>query len=191
VLGAARRAQAVAFDSVRRSTDARAHAATAMLRDFVFDPTSFTLTTISRAPAVAFLLPGRGLRAGGYALPLPPITILPGSWWAAGRDALPNESTADEDFWRGPGYDVGVRYEPTSSDAQLLVRLKPGSWTAVTRVPTPVQRVIRLDAITDPAVLQALARAFDEAAHYSKPLRTTQLGSDTNYGLPAAWTGRP
>jgi hypothetical protein len=193
VLQAGRRAMSAAFDSIRRSSDSRAHAATAMLRDFVFDSTSFSLTADARGPAIAFFLPGRGLRAGGYALPLPPVGIPTGPWWAEVRAALPDESTSREDVWRGGTYAVVARYDSASPEALLAIRTSSGREVRVTNVPTPVHRVLRLD---EPAagdeVLRSMARAFDEAAHYAKPLRTTSgppgpMGSDPMDG----GAGRP
>ena len=191
VLRAARKARSVAFDSVRRSRDARAPAATAMLRDFVFDPTSFSLTTTEGSPAVAFLMPGRGLRAGGYALPLPPIAIPGGAWWELERAVLPNETSDREDVWKGSGYHVVARYDSTAGDAAVVFQPASGREVLVTRVPTPVERVIRLDSASfGPDALRALARAFDEAAHYSKPFRTTSAPPLSERDTPVSLRGR-
>jgi hypothetical protein len=174
VIRDARRSMDVTFDSVRQSRDERAQPAAAILGDFVFDPESFTLTAGTSGPAVAFLVPGRGLRAGGYALPLPPIDVPRGAWWEGARVTLPEQSSEHEDVWKGERYDVVARYDVADGEASIVLRLHSGGEWTLSRVPTPVERVIRLDdGSVQPGVLRALRRAFDEATHYADPVRTT------------------
>jgi hypothetical protein len=162
-----------------------------MLRDFVFDPASFTLIAAGGSPAVAFLMPGRGLRAGGYALPLPPIAIPGGPWWKLEQAVLPNETSDREDVWKGDGYRVVARYDTASSEAVVVIRPSSGPELTVTHVPTPVERVIALDSASfGPEARRALARAFDEAAHYSKPLRTTAAPIPSTRGTPVSLRGQ-
>lgn len=169
-----RRARALlaeALDSVRRANDERARRAATALTGFVFDSLSFALVDDEAMPAIAFLVPGRGPRAGGYALPLPPIRIEGATWWAPIRATLPTEP-AGGGTWRGPGYDVVAREDSAGESVQVALRAAPNEWV-VGRLPAPVRRVHRLDhPAVLPATVQALRRAFDESALYSGEVRT-------------------
>lgn len=165
---------AVALDSIRRTRDERARRAATALTGFVFDSLSYSLVDQDGAPAIAFWVPGRGLRAGGYALPLPPIAIVPGPWWTPIRRGLPAASppAVRELSWNGEGYDIVTREDSTGEGAQLAIRVAPNEWH-VTRVPLPVRRVHRLDRpAAGAATLAALRRAFEESALYSGEART-------------------
>lgn len=167
----AQRRLAVTLDSVRRAGDERARRASAALTGFAFDSTSFALVDDDGAPAIAFLVPGRGSRAGGYSLPLAPIRITEGPWWAPIRAGLP-APRAEAPTWRGDAYDVVARDDSAGDSVQLLVRAGPNEWP-VARFPTPVRRVTRLDQPpAAAATLDALRRAFSESALYSGELRT-------------------
>lgn len=161
---------AAALDSIRRANDERARRAVTALTGFVFDSLSFALVDEGAAPAIAFLVPGRGPRAGGYALPLPPIRLGAAPWWTPIRASLPSDSTAGG-VWRGTDYDVVAREDSTGESAQLALRAIPNEWM-VARLPAPVRRIHRLDSSVAPATLQALRRAFDESALYSGEVRT-------------------
>lgn len=164
---------AVALDSIRRTRDERARRAATALTGFVFDSLSYALVDQDGAPAVAFFVPGRGMRAGGYALPLPPIAILPGPWWTPIRRGLPAAGTAARELsWKGETYDIVSREDSTGDGAQVAIRVAPNEWH-VTRVPLPVRRVHRLDRpAAGDATLAALRRAFEESALYSGEART-------------------
>jgi hypothetical protein len=167
----AQRQFVAALDSVRRANDERARRAATALTGFVFDTMSFALLDDDGRPAVAFLVPGRGPRAGGYALPLPPIRITEGPWWAPIRAGLPTAPISGA-LWHGAGYDVMVRDDSTGEASVLLLRIGPNEWP-VARVPSPVHRIHRLDVPrVAPATLEALHRAFDESALYSGDART-------------------
>ncbi|MBK6489078.1 MAG: hypothetical protein IPF98_20025 [Gemmatimonadetes bacterium] len=170
---------AAAIDSIRRTSDERARRAATALAGFTFDSLSFSLVEVDGAPAVAFVVPGRGPRAGGYALPLPPISIEAGSWWDAVRDGIPvaTDSGGRALVWRGTGYDVVAREDSTGESAALALRREHSEWT-VARVPVPVRRVHRLDLPGAAATMvPALRRAFDEAALYSGEVRTASRRS--------------
>ncbi len=165
---------AVAIDSIRRTRDERARRAATALTGFVFDSLSFALVDQDGAPAVAFSVPGRGVRAGGYALPLPPIPIVAGPWWAPIRTGLPAESAAPGRglLWRGAGYDIVSRDDSAGDGATIAVRVAPNEWP-VAGVPMPVRRIHRLDRpAPGDATLAALRRAFEESAMYSGEVRT-------------------
>lgn len=165
---------AAAIDSIRRTSDDRARRAATALTGFALDSLSFSLVEVDGGPAVAFVVPGRGPRAGGYALPLPPIPIVAGPWWDAIREGLPlvSDSGGRTMLWRGTGYDVVARDDSTGESAALGVRRANSEWI-VARVPLPVRRVHRLDPPAAAAgMVPALRRAFDEAALYSGEVRT-------------------
>jgi hypothetical protein len=164
----------LAIDSIRRTHDERARRAATALTGFAFDSLSFALVDEDGAPAVAFSVPGRGVRAGGYALPLPPIPIAAGPWWAPIRSGLPDETpgTGRALLWHGEGYDITSREDSAGEGANIAIEVAPNEWP-VARVPTPVRRIHRLDRPPAlPATLAALRRAFDEAAFYSGEVRT-------------------
>lgn len=165
---------AMALDSIRSTRDERARRAATALTGFVFDSLSYSLVDEDGVPAIAFWVPGRGIRAGGYALPLPPIAIAPGPWWTPIRRGLPvNASPAGRELlWKGATYDVVSREDSSGDGAVLAIRVSPNEWP-VTRIPLPVRRVHRLDApATGEAMLAALRRAFEESALYSGEART-------------------
>jgi hypothetical protein len=165
VLHEGRQAVKVAFDSVRKSRDERASQAAQILDNLVFNATSFSLVVANDSPAIAFYVPGRGARAGGYALPLPPLAIPPGDWWKETRSALPSESLAKMDVWKGARADLIARYDSGNDDALIQVRSRRGREWNVTRIPSPVERLHWLDGPDgDTITLKALSRAFDEAA---------------------------
>jgi len=173
-----RQAVKVAFDSVRHSHDERASQATEILDNFVFNATSFSLVVANGGPAIAFYVPGRGARAGGYALPLPPLPIPPSDWWNEIRAALPNESPSGMDVWKGATTDLVARYDSASDDALLLMRSRRGREWTVTRVPTPVERLHWLDGLQrDTITLRALSRAFDDAALPPGGVRLSMRGT--------------
>lgn len=165
---------ALAIDSIRRTSDERARRAATALTGFAFDSLSFALVDQDGAPAVAFSVPGRGLRAGGYALPLPPIPIVAGPWWGPIRSGLPDEvpGTVRALHWQGEGYGIVSRDDSVGEGATIAIQVAPNEWP-VAHVPTPVRRIHRLDRPPAlPATLTALRRAFDEAALYSGEVRT-------------------
>lgn len=171
VFATARQHFEAAIDSVRRATGDRARRAMAAIAGFAFDSLSFALMEHEGEPAVAFLVPGSGPHAGGYALPLPPVTITAGPWWAAVRATLP-ALPPDRLEWPGDTYDVVVRDDSSRDGAIVSLRTSRAEWQ-VARVPLPARRLRRLDAEpNDSSVLGALSRAFDESSLYSGETRT-------------------
>ena len=165
---------AAALDSIRRVHDERGRRAATALTGFVFDSLSFAFVEEEGIPAVAFLVPGRGPRAGGYSLSLPSLPIVAGPWWSPIRAGLPGRpgGAGGLAVWSAGGYDVVAREDSSGDFADLIVRAAPNEWP-VARVPTPVRRIRRLDAsIVDPSMVRALRRAFDESALYSGELKT-------------------
>ncbi len=171
VMAVARRQLSLALDSVRAANDDRARRAVATLTGFTFDSLSFSLADEGGAPAVAFLVPGSGARAGGFALPLEPVRIAPGAWWSAVQPTVSTASTAVA-TWPGSDYAVLAREDSSGDRAQVIVRVSPNEWP-VMRVPSPVRRIYRLSNNGgDSAVVRALSRAFDESSLYSGEART-------------------
>jgi hypothetical protein len=120
-----RRAFVAALDSVRAARangDERAQLAFSALRDFVFDPSSFTATNVDRDPGVQFFAAAHGARRGGLTLPLPPVRIPEAasqSWWVAEQLALPaGGPDSASDVWARPGLDVVARYD-TAGNPEL------------------------------------------------------------------------
>ena len=176
ILAQARRLLSAALDSVRRAHDDRARRAVSALTGFTFDTLSFALIDDDGVPAVAFLVPGHGARAGGLALPLAPLRIAPGPWWSAVRSTFPT-APSTVSTWTGSAYDVVARDDSTGEGAQVALRAGPNEWI-VAEVPSPVRRVYRLDTgVRDSAALRALSRAFDESSLYSGEARTALLPS--------------
>lgn len=162
------------IDSIRKARDERAVRARTTIGGFRFDSASFELLEGDRGPEVAFLVPGRGPTAGGYALPLPATAMPEPSWWDGLRDTHPEVVNGSLLSWPAAAYDILVQPDSSGERAALSVRRRRGSWP-VGLLPQPVRRVHRLDAPNDSAVRQALARAFDDAAGYSGEARTAAL----------------
>jgi hypothetical protein len=177
-----------AIDSIRKARDERAMRARSTIGGFHFDSASFELLEGAAGPEVAFLVPGRGLTAGGYALPLPPLALAEGPWWTELRDTRPTLSGASELAWAEESYTIGVRLDSLGERALLSVRRGGVSWP-VAHVPQPVRRVYRLDAPNDSVTRQALARAFDDAAGYSGEARTAERRTPASARLASAGYG--
>lgn len=175
-----------AIDSVLHSRDARAARAIEAIHDFTFEPSSFTLTSVDGAPAIAFAAVGHGARAGGLLLELPPIPVAAPSWWAGARVGLP---TAESDS-AGARWDHGrlaliarqAVDDSTVPDGgdRLTVRDSAGRDWPVGPIPAPATHVYWLDpASIDRTTRRALARAFDEAALYNEEVRTAMADPTT------------
>jgi hypothetical protein len=171
-----RRQFLAAVDSIRRARDERASRALSAISGFAFDSSSFELTDADRHPAVAFLVPGRGLRAGGYALPLGDIPLKPSSWWTAAATALPTRSDDRTAVWEDSAYQVTAHADPGATSATIEVSHGATRWVAGT-VPLPVRRLFRVPA--DTATRHSLARAFDEVEAYAGLTRTSTSAKRT------------
>lgn len=165
-----------ASDSIRATRDTRAARAKEAIAGFVFDSASFSLIESAGAPAVAFYVPGRGVRAAGYALPLEPIDIPPGNWWKAVRETLPTSVPGGDELWPGDDHDVIARYDSTGDRAGILLRQagKSREWEVAT-VQSPVRRVVRIPVVGASETRAALSRAFDDALLYSGEARTASF----------------
>ena len=157
-------------DSIRQAStsgDDRASAAVGTLDSFVFDSTSFSLTDLSRDPAIAFMVPGHSADGEALALYLPPIGVKAPAWWGAVRATLPEWSTDSSRVrWERSAYDV-VATPSDDGDALALVLRARG--LATSRAEWPVATVVapayQLIALEQPPLdstsRAALARAFD------------------------------
>jgi hypothetical protein len=182
--GEARLSQTV--DSVISSHDKRAPAAVLALGEFSFDPRSFTLAAIGRSPAVQFAVIAHGPRAAGAVLTLEPIRAPEPAWWKPVATSLP-VSPIDSGIavWRHSGLRLEARYDTVSGRALIVIKREqsPGEWI-VARVPSPARRVYWLDELERDSVgINALRRAFDEAALYSDEVRTASSGPRTRERL--------
>lgn len=168
------------LDSVRAARSAGGVRAAAMLPYYRLDPSSFTLTTVDGAPAIAYALPGAGLGDAGHLLALAPIPLGEPSWWSEAASSLPVASAdGQRDVWRRPGYEVVVRYDSTSDAGRLALRDSTSREWSLGRVPAPATRVMWLDRPPlDPAARRSLDRAFDESSLYDTAVRTAAMGED-------------
>ena len=158
------------MDSIRTAGDDRAALARETLESFRFDSSSFGLTDVARAPAVAFMIPGNGVEGEALALNLPPIAAQAPSWWNAVQVTLAKwNDDSSQVRWTRKGYDVIAR--PDADGESLALTLlssaaanAPKEWPIAT-VPAPAYQLIPLDAppVSD-ALRHALAGAFDASA---------------------------
>jgi len=153
-------------DSIRSAGDDRAEIARETLDSFRFDSTSFAIADISRAPAVAFMVPGTGIDGEALALHLPAIGVAAPAWWATVEPTLPVWKNDSSDVrWERAGYRVSAA--PSSDGEQLSLVLSatsPGRERAwpIAVVAAPAYQLIALDApAVDATTRAALARAFD------------------------------
>lgn len=161
------------LDSVLASHDVRARAAVSAIGDFEFDSTSFALVEVDGAPAVEFVATGRGSRAGGLLLPLPPIPVAPPPWWSEVRRWLPERTGPEGSEWTHGSYRVAAREDTATGTVRLAVIDSTGRSWPVGALPAPPRRIYWLDGgAADSTTLRALERAFDEAALYSDDART-------------------
>lgn len=168
------RVLASTLDSVRASHDERGARAAAMLSYYRLDPTSFSLTTVDGAPAVAYAIPGAGGGDAGHLLALEPIPIGEPSWWAEAAVTLPmTYADGAREVWRQGTYEVVVRYDSTNGTGQLALRDSTSREWVLGRVPAPARRILWLDRPPlDSVWRRALDRAFDESTMYDETIRT-------------------
>ncbi|MGQ0767542.1 MAG: hypothetical protein ACT4OZ_18000 [Gemmatimonadota bacterium] len=165
-----------ARDSVRRGSDVRARRAQAAFGGFVFDSLSFSITTDEPGrPAIAFLVPGRGTRAGGFALPLPTIPFEPGTWTSGHVGSRPSLESG-RPTWSLAPFTVVSETDTIGESSSIVVSRGGRRWTVavVGGVGVGVGVVERIDRVvrggSRPAgdsTFRALARAFDEAITHS------------------------
>ncbi len=171
---------AQALDSVLASRDARAREAADAIGDFDFDSTSFALVARGDAPELEFVAPGHGSLAGGLILPLPPIALPPPPWWNEVERTLPVHVDSAGERWTDRRLQIVARLSESGDGAQLFLVDSSGREWPLGATGTPVRRVYWLDhPLTDSTTLQALARAFDEAALYSDDARTAMTDPTT------------
>jgi hypothetical protein len=166
VIGSAQASLARLTDSIRtagRAGDERAAAATETLDGFVFDETSFGITDLSRDPAIAFMVPGKGTDGEALALHLPPIAVAAPAWWGAVKSTLPSWTTdSTRVTWARRQYDVAARPSPDGDALSLVLVGKGGTEWPVATVGAPAYQLIALEEPPlDSAGRSALARAFD------------------------------
>lgn len=164
-------------DSIRRDPRPAARRAARAIRNFHFDPGSFSLTAPNGTLMVAFSAPGRGSGGEGFVLPMRPIPVTEPSWWAGAdaRGALPTSTQEREELWARPGYTLKAVYDTAARPAALTLLDSAGHAFPVGAVSAPVHRVYWLDRpALDRRARAALTRAFDEAALYDEDARTAR-----------------
>ena len=169
IVAAGRASFAQLTDSIRRTNDERAELARETLDSFHFDSTSFGLTDIDRAPAVAFLVPGASSDGEALAIYLPPLSVATRDWWSAVKPTLP-EWTRDSSRvrWNRTGYEVAARPSPDGELLALVLTargtLRAREWPIAT-VAAPAYQLIALDAPPVTAKIRdALSHAFDASS---------------------------
>jgi hypothetical protein len=169
VVEAGRASLAQLTDSIRKAGDERAEQARETLDSFHFDSTSFGLSDVDRAPAVAFLVPGTSADGEALAIYLPSLPVTAPEWWTAVRATLP-EWTADSSRvrWERKGYEVAARPSADGESLALVLAGRTGlrsrEWPIAT-VAAPAYQLIALDAPpVTPALRDALSRAFDASS---------------------------
>ncbi len=174
------------LDSILASSDERARQAATAIGDFEFDSTSFSIVERDGQPAVEFVVPGRGTRAGGLTLALPPIGVATPPWWSEARHGAPERGVVPPEGdttvarWRHRTFRVVSRADSAFGGARLTLVDSTGRAWPIARLPAPARRIYWLDgADVDSATLHALARAFDEAALYSDETRTAMNETDS------------
>lgn len=184
VIGAARASLDRLLDSIRTAGGNRAELARETLATFRFDSTSFAIADVSRAPAVAFMIPGRNADGEALALYLPPVSVAPPPWWKGVRPTLPSWTRdSAQVHWEHENYRVFARATPDGESMGLVLQARApgdrpmdsaGKAVDVGTLPSPASRewpiatvaapaygLITLDARLDAATRSALARAFD------------------------------
>ncbi len=169
VAGAGRAAFAHLADSIRKTSDERAALARETLDSFRFDSTSFGVTDIDRAPAVAFLVPGTGGDGEALAIYLPPLAVAVPEWWAPVKPTLPEwMRDSSRVRWNRTGYEVAARPSADGESLALVLSARNAfrspEWPIAT-VAAPAYQLITLDTPPVSANLRnALARAFDASS---------------------------
>ena len=168
------RVLASTLDSVRASHDERGTRAAAMLSFYRLDPSSFSVTTVDGAPAVAYAIPGAGGGDAGHLLALEPIPIGEPAWWPEAAATLPmTYADGAREVWRQGKYEVVVRYDSMNGTGQLALRDSTSREWVLGRVPAPARRILWLDRPPlDSVWRRALDRAFDESTLYDETIRT-------------------
>lgn len=160
---AAREQLRVTMDSIRQARDARAARAREIIPEFAFDSSSFELSDGPGRASVSFLVPGRGERAGGYALPLPELPLQSPALERQARGTRPVEADSARVAWAHEGWRVEARVTPDGERATLRVHHAAESWP-LAEVPLPLRRLVVVSPpAADPALHRALRRAFAES----------------------------
>ncbi len=174
---AGKRAYRSIADSIRLANDVRGRRAAQSLAAFQFDETSFTLTALDGAPAIAFAVPGRASAPEVLPLPLPPIraSLARVPWWDdVALTLLAPEGTVAL-RWHGRGYDVVATTGPGEADttAQLAITDSTRRQWLVAALSAPPLHIFALDSPVVSAVQRrALVRAFEQASQYDEAVRT-------------------
>lgn len=169
-------------DSVRLASGSGARRAARALRHFRFDETSFALTAVDGAPAVAFVAPARAVSPDVDPMPLPPIRAGDVRWWRDVRATLPVHDDGSVARWHRRGYDVIARSDTADSLSQVAITDTAGHRWVVASLSSPARRIFWLDAPTfTPAQRHALEGAFEEASLYDDDVRSV-----ARRGVPAS-----
>jgi hypothetical protein len=173
ILNTALQSLNVASDSIRDARDSRAARARSLVGGFALDSASFELIDTYPRPSVSFLVPGKGPRAAGYALPLAEIEFEPAPWGREWQDTRPSHADSTSFTWALAGGSLHAVADSSGAVAALTFRSGPSTWHVGT-VPLPVRRVFALPS-ADTLWRRAVRRAFDEVAQWTGDDRVARL----------------
>ena len=138
-----------------------------------FDPRSFSLGVVDRAPRIRFAIVQSAAPIGTGPMALDPIALEEPVWWPGVRESHPVEEFIQERAWPREGFTLVGRHADTPmARVAFALRDEAGTEWRLGSLPSPVLRVMWLGDSADVAgTRQALTKAFNEAAFYSQDTR--------------------
>ena len=141
-----------------------------------FDPRSFILGVVDRAPRLRFAVAQSGAQFASGVLELEPVALEEPGWWPEVREAYPVEEFIQERTWPRAGFTlVGRHADSPMARVAFALRDDAGTEWKLGSLPSPVLRVMWLSDSSDaPGTRQALTKAFNESAFYSQDTRVVR-----------------
>ena len=138
-----------------------------------FDPRSFILGVVDRAPRLRFAVVQTGAQFASGVVELEPVALEQPGWWSEVREAFPVEEFIQERAWPREGFTlVGRHADSPTARVAFALRDDAGTEWKLGSLPSPVLRVMWLGDTSDaPGTRQALTKAFNESAFYSQDTR--------------------
>jgi hypothetical protein len=138
-----------------------------------FDPRSFILGVVDRAPRLRFAVAQSNAAVATGVLDLDPIVLDEPVWWPEVRESRPVEEYIQERAWPREGFTlIGRNADTPMARVAFALRDDAGTEWKLGSMPSPVLRVMWLGDSTDaPGTRAALTKAFNEAAFYSQDTR--------------------
>jgi len=160
-------------DSLRQLEERDGRGAGDELDRLAFDPRSFVLGVVDRAPRLRFAVVQSNAAVATGVMELDPIVLDEPAWWPEVRESRPVEEYIQERAWPRDGFTlVGRNADTPMARVAFALRDDAGTEWKLGSLPSPVLRVMWLGDSTDaPGTRAALTRAFNEAAFYSQDTR--------------------